>query len=614
MTSSMLHVVLVDPAVSSPSDIGPDRVTALTAGIAAAGHRVTVLAGHSSDQRPEITDSVSLKRVLPPLIRRFGTPYDTRPAGGYGVRLFAALWGLESPDIVILRSPPIKGAFAAALFSALTGVPLVVDVRSIAPLNPTQGSVSKLIDRLRIKALQIKAKHVFAATPDIKTALEAQGFAADLVAVSPDGCDTTPPPNALDLAAVVLQKHPHLLRGPLAVYAGSLNRGRRVSDLLDVAAALKPLAPDVNILIVGDGPDRLDLNAFAARLDVLEKNVWFIPAQPRATVAGLLNAASLVFALPPQTQAGGLDAGSHVFEGLAANKPIAVMGDGWQRELIEGRQAGVALPRGNPDAAARELADFLRDGDLVRRAGEQAAALAHGKHNVARVIVEMRQMIEKIVVLNSRQDVMRARYTFTKRLFDVVVSAVTLVLLSPLLIFVSLAMLTAGWAPIAGRTRGGLRAKPFNLLTFDTMKAEHGRGPGQSEGWAYKMAHLLRRSAIDRLPELFNVLKGDMSLVGPRPLPAAYTAYYTETQLGRLDVRPGITGWAQVNGQQGLTWDEMFSHDLWYVSNRSFGLDLKILWKTFVGAFRGQRLAPLPAGQLPRFDEIEARRQGAEDA
>jgi lipopolysaccharide/colanic/teichoic acid biosynthesis glycosyltransferase len=604
MKPAALHIIYVDPWVAATEGVGPDRRSAIVQGIAAGGHTVTVLAGRN---QPASTGSV--KRILPALSRKFGIPSDARPARGYGVRLLNALLGVHHPDVVILAHPPRKGGFAAAIFSALAGVPLILDAREVQTEKAEQGFFSRFVDHVRLSALKSRTAHVFAATPEIKTWFEGQGFPASQVSVAPDGCDTSVLGQSSDAALSVLQKYPHALRGPLAIYAGSLNRGRPVSALLEIAAAARVHAPDLNFVIVGDGSDRLDLNAFAARLDVLERNVWFIPPQPRSIVAGLLNAATLALVLPPRSYNGGLEAGSHLYEALAASKPIAVLGNGWQRELVEGRQAGVILPLGNPDAAARELADFLQSPELVRRAGEQAAALAQGKHNTARIVVEMRQTVEKIASLHSRHDVMLGRYKFAKRLFDILLSATLIAGLSPLLFLICIISLAAGWTPIAGRERAGRKGKTFKLFTFDTLKADQTR----PQSWAHRFAHVLRRTALDRLPELFNVLLGQMSFVGPRALPSQYTSYYTESQLRRLDVRPGITGWAQVNGRQGFTWEEMFAHDFYYVENRSFRLDLKILGKTLVGAFKGKSTSDMPSGQLPRFDEIEARKQGAED-
>ncbi len=577
--------------------------------IAAGGHTVTLMAGRGRVHDGANTSPVQMMLTLAPLSRRFGHPPLAAPGFGYGLKLFLSLWSKTKPDILVWRTPPRAGSFAVSCFAKLSGAPLVIDAPELAADEPGKNILQRAIDALCSRALLKTATHVMVASPEIKAWYEAQGFVPGAISVHSDGSDTALFSPTRDLYATIFEKYPQLTRGPLCVYAGGLHRGRRLAEVLEITAAMQAIAPDVSFAIVGDGPDRLDLNAYAARLDVLEKNVWFVPAVPRTELPALLNAAAVVLAIPAQHHDGGLDAASHIFDGLAAGKPIAVLGEGWQRELIDGRQAGVALPGNNAEAAARELADFLRDGDLVRRAGEQGLALARGKHNTERIASEIRLTLEKVAATHARREVLRRRSMIVKRTLDLVVALVAIVITLPLVLGVALGFLGAGWAPFASRMRSGRRGKSFRLLTFDTTKAEREIVPS----WRTDFAMILRRSALDRLPEFFNILLGDMSLVGPRPLPAEYGAYYTEAQQHRLDVRPGMTGWAQVNGRQGLTWDEMFAHDTWYVNNLGIGLDLKILWKTLIGVLMGRGLGSLPTGQLPRFDEIEARRQGAED-
>ena len=607
--SSKLNIVIIDPWVTSPQGHGRDRTAAMAQSIAAGGHTVTLMAGRGRVHDGANTSPVQMMLTLAPLSRRFGHPPLAAPGFGYGLKLFLSLWSKTKPDILVWRTPPRAGSFAVSCFAKLSGAPLVIDAPELAADEPGKNILQRAIDALCSRALLKTATHVMVASPEIKAWYEAQGFVPGAISVHSDGSDTALFSPTRDLYATIFEKYPQLTRGPLCVYAGGLHRGRRLAEVLEITAAMQAIAPDVRFAIVGDGPDRLDLNAYAARLDVLEKNVWFVPAVPRTELPALLNAAAVVLAIPAQHHDGGLDAASHIFDGLAAGKPIAVLGEGWQRELIDGRQAGVALPGNNAEAAARELADFLRDGDLVRRAGEQGLALARGKHNTERIASEIRLTLEKVAATHARREVLRRRSMIVKRTLDLVVALVAIVITLPLVLGVALGFLGAGWAPFASRMRSGRRGKSFRLLTFDTTKAEREIVPS----WRTDFAMILRRSALDRLPEFFNILLGDMSLVGPRPLPAEYGAYYTEAQQHRLDVRPGMTGWAQVNGRQGLTWDEMFAHDTWYVNNLGIGLDLKILWKTLIGVLMGRGLGSLPAGQLPRFDEIEARRQGAED-
>ena len=138
-------------------------------------------------------------------------------------------------------------------------------------------------------------------------------------------------------------------------------------------------------------------------------------------------------------------------------------------------------------------------------------------------------------------------------------------------------------APILfNQTRPGLNGAPFQMFKFRTMREAFdadGR-PLTDEQRITRLGRFLRSSSLDELPELWNVLKGDMSLVGPRPLLMEYLPLYSTEQARRNKVRPGVTGWAQVNGRNAISWDEKFELDVWYVDNRSFWLDLKIIWLT----------------------------------
>jgi lipopolysaccharide/colanic/teichoic acid biosynthesis glycosyltransferase len=603
-----LKVKVIDPWVTVSPGLGVDRTQRWVDSLISGGHTVTWLAGRGR-ALDSTSPKLSLRPRLTPLPRRFGHPSPDTFGIGHAVRLMWSLMTEPAADVIMLRYPPRAGTMLACWVAAWSGAPLIVDIPECPGDTPARSGAQRVLDAIGLRLLRRTARHVMAGSPDIKAWCERNGFAGALVSVQPDGSDTVVFGPTRDVSTAVFEKYPNLRRGTLCIYAGALNRGRRMAEWLEMTAAMLALAPDVHFAIVGDGPDRLDLNAFAARLDVLEKNVWFLPALPRADLAGVLAAANLIAAIPPRTHLGGLESGSHLYDGLAAGKPIVVFGEGWQRDLIETRQAGVALPADNPEAAARELADFLRDPDLVKRAGEQALALANGKNNAARIAVDVRQVIEKVAADYSRHAVARGRQMAMKRGVDVCVSLSGLLLLSPIFLLISVLLAIGGWTPIAARIRSGLKAKPFRLYTFDTLKADQ----LTPTSWQARLAHLLRRSALDRLPELVNVLLGDMSLVGPRPLPAEYSPYYSDAQSRRLEMRPGMTGWAQINGHSGLTWDDMFTHDAWYIAQFSLRLDFKILGRTLLGLILGRSRSAVPAGQLPRFDEIEARRQGAED-
>src|SRR5690554_6096148 len=170
-----------------------------------------------------------------------------------------------------------------------------------------------------------------------------------------------------------------------------------------------------------------------------------------------------------------------------------------------------------------------------------------------------------------------------KRVFDIIVSVVALILLLPVFLVVMILVRIKLGSPIFFRqVRPGKDSKPFVMIKFRTMleaSDEEGNPLPDSERLT-PFGQFLRSSSLDELPELWNVLKGDMSLVGPRPLLMEYLPLYSPEQYRRHEVRPGLTGWAQVNGRNSLSWEEKFRLDVWYVDNRSLWLDIKILFLT----------------------------------
>ena len=175
-----------------------------------------------------------------------------------------------------------------------------------------------------------------------------------------------------------------------------------------------------------------------------------------------------------------------------------------------------------------------------------------------------------------------------KRAFDIIASLIGLIVLSPVLLIVAILVRKNLGSPILFRqVRPGIDGKPFEMVKFRSMRdaiAKDGT-PLPDDERLTPFGKALRSTSLDELPELWNVLKGDMSLVGPRPLLMDYLPLYNKEQYRRHEVRPGVTGWAQVNGRNAISWEEKFKLDVWYVDNRSFWLDLKILFLTIKKVF-----------------------------
>lgn len=195
-----------------------------------------------------------------------------------------------------------------------------------------------------------------------------------------------------------------------------------------------------------------------------------------------------------------------------------------------------------------------------------------------------------------------------KRLFDVMVALTALlVLMLPLLLLILLIRGRLGSPVFFRQLRPGVAGRPFTMIKFRTMTdacGDDGRLLPDAERLT-SFGRFLRSSSLDELPELCNVVKGDMSLVGPRPLLMAYLPLYSPEQARRHEVRPGITGWAQINGRNALSWEKKFELDVWYVDHRSFCLDIKILWLTARKVLLREGISAAGEATMPAFTGLD---------
>lgn len=191
-----------------------------------------------------------------------------------------------------------------------------------------------------------------------------------------------------------------------------------------------------------------------------------------------------------------------------------------------------------------------------------------------------------------------------KRLFDFVAASIGLMLLSPIILLTALLVRIKLGSPVFFRQqRPGLNAKPFYVIKFRTMTNQRDiNGNLLSDDIRLTpFGKFLRKMSLDELPQLMNVIKGDLSMVGPRPLLMEYLPLYTAEQARRYEVKPGITGWAQVNGRNAISWEEKFKLDVWYVDNQSFWIDMKILWITVVKVFKREGISQKGQATADKF-------------
>jgi sugar transferase EpsL len=191
-----------------------------------------------------------------------------------------------------------------------------------------------------------------------------------------------------------------------------------------------------------------------------------------------------------------------------------------------------------------------------------------------------------------------------KRALDLMVSGIGLAILWPFLLMIAVVVrLTIGRPVFFVQERPGLHGRIFHIYKFRTMRNAQGPDgqPMPDEARISRVGRFLRAWSLDELPELINVLRGDMSLVGPRPLRVEYLPLYTAEQARRHEVRPGITGWAQVNGRNAVSWERRFEYDVWYVDHQTWHLDLKILGLTALKVLRGEGISAADHATMPPF-------------
>jgi len=192
-----------------------------------------------------------------------------------------------------------------------------------------------------------------------------------------------------------------------------------------------------------------------------------------------------------------------------------------------------------------------------------------------------------------------------KRIIDFTIALISLILLSPILLLVTICLyINNNGKPFFFQVRPGLNERVFKIIKFKTMndKKDNFGNLLSDKDRITPIGAFVRKTSLDEIPQLINVLKGDMSLIGPRPLLVQYLSIYNETQRRRHEVRPGITGWAQVNGRNAISWNKKFELDVWYVDNLSLATDLKVFFTTFKKVFRSEGISAKGQATIEPFN------------
>lgn len=388
-------------------------------------------------------------------------------------------------------------------------------------------------------------------------------------------------------------------------YVGRMVHDKGIADLYGAWRILREECPNLWLFLCG-GPEAED----PLEADVM-RGLW---GDPRVRLTGetvgdmpAIYAALDICVLPSYRE--GLP--NVMLEAQAMRVPVVGTRINGTVDAVRHGVTGFLVETRNPAVLAQALRSLIEDGQLRSRMGAAGRAFVsqhfHEQRISELVAAEYRRLLAPVQCetipsrCTSRRGMIGRRL---KRIVDVLGGATGLIVASPVMLLVGIAVRRSTRSTaIFRQERGGLRGRPFPLYKFRTMtEARDAAGcllPDAQRLTA--LGRALRATSLDELPQLWNVVRGDMSLVGPRPLIVKYVPRYNSFQARRHDVRPGITGWAQVNGRNALSWEEHLKIDVWYVENWSVWLDVKVMWMTIWKVFRGEGISHAGDATMPEF-------------
>jgi lipopolysaccharide/colanic/teichoic acid biosynthesis glycosyltransferase len=388
---------------------------------------------------------------------------------------------------------------------------------------------------------------------------------------------------------------------PVVGIVGRVVREKGYFEFAEMAGLVSRERGDVYFLVVGDAlPSDRDGIASALRNRV---NATGLGDRFRFTgftdqVADYLQAMD-IFVLPSYRE--GFP--RSVLEAMSTALPVVATNIRGCREAVVHGETGLLVPPRDGRAMAAAVGGLLREPDLARSmgaAGRQRAVRLYGQRLVQSRFVE----VVKGALRDETAEKLHANVRRVQRVVEWIVSGAVQMILAPLLGAIAAAIyVTLGGNPIFAQSRIGVKERPFTFYKFRTMTDARDKAgellPDRLRITA--LGRWLRGTSLDELPQLWNVLKGDMSLVGPRPLLPEYLPRYSALERRRHEVKPGITGWAQVNGRNSLTWGKKFELDVWYVDHWSPWLDAKVLWMTVSQVVRREGISQAGHATMPEF-------------
>jgi len=588
-----MKILLIHQAFVSPKEGGGTRHYEFGRHLVSRGHEVCVIAsslnylsGNTLSEsskliREEQIDGIRVFRAFTfPVLHR---SFVWRVISFLCFMLTSIMAGFKvgQTDIVIGTSPPLFQALSAWFVASIRRRPFLLEIRDLWPVfaidmgvlrNPILICLSRWLERF----LYSRACHIIVNSPAYRDYLISLGVADGRISLVANGVD--PDMFSPNSKGEAIRNKLNLTDKFVVTYAGALGLANDIQTIVRSAQRLKD-RKEIHFLVLGDGKEREPLEKMVH--DAMLTNVTFTGSVPKEAVPEYLAASDACIATLMDIPMFRTTYPNKVFDYMAAGRPTILAIDGVIREVIEAAEGGLSVPPGDDIAMAEAIAGLVADRERARKMGKAARIYVTQVFDRRRQSEQFMKLIQII-----HQNHSCAGGSTIKRIFDIASTLMLFPFVLPFIILTGLAVRCLLGSPVFFRQkRPGLHGKPFTLYKFRTMidPCTDNASPVSDTQRLTRLGKILRNTSLDELPELFNVLKGDMSLVGPRPLLMQYLERYTPEQARRHEVKPGITGWAQINGRNSITWEDKFKLDVWYVDNWSWWLDMKIigitLWK-----------------------------------
>lgn len=528
------------------------------------------------------------------------------------IRLIILLRRLK-PDIVHAGTP--KAGLLGMISAYTVGVPcLIYHVRGLTFIT-THGfkkNILKLAERIVCKIADV----VLCSSNSLKHIMEIEKICSpDRILIlhkgSANGVDATKRFNPARFEKNTAEKIKVELKLPVNAriigFVGRIARDKGIVELWEAWNQLKAHYHNLHLIFVGDFDNRDVIPAQVRKEIETDDRVrvtgWVSNTAPYYTIMELLVLPTYREGFPNVP----LEASAMCLPVITTNVVGCV-------DAIVDNVTGIIVPPYNSLALKEAIMRYLESPELRKQHGCTGRQRVLHDFNPEAIWAALYNEYCKLIALYQKKRMRKKTYLFFKRLFDITGSLLGIILFAPPMLFLgSLIRLKLGKPIFFVQKRPGLNGKPFKIIKFRTMADKYDSYGNllPDEQRLTPLGKWLRKTSMDELPELFNVLKGEMSLVGPRPLLIEYLDRYTHEQARRHEMKPGITGWAQVNGRNAISWEEKFRLDVWYVDHANIWLDLKILVLTLIMVIKGQGISANGHVTMPPFVGSDTQKEGS---